>query len=661
MLQTLIVCLLVIGCLSLTEPEEYKLSFPKEDNHLNISVNLTHPSANYFIVIGDWGASRTDIYWAAKWNRESQLKVAGKLQAYVEEQGKAGKNLLFFVIVGDNFYYEGLDCSSSKNYWDKQWHDIYGDLTTKYYWFSMYGNHDWGNSDKYAMCPWKAPNPYIDPLTNIPYAGNQLTHEKGGCTPKGSKYYMPDYSYYYTINDLNFELIALEENIVKCPSEIYCPIPPYACETYSICGDKDIITGKTTGCRFLGKMRAAGEAMMVNRATNSQNKNFIIAQHYESEGKRLLDNFESKRNINDDDVVVGVYGHVHNQRCDSWIKDKYGNELCQLVLTGGGGGCCGYDEDLYRGFFPMEFDDSHDGNIILRQPMNIRNDIISYVFESTWHWLPDMQQNFTYGNFYGTAFACDGTCKSPNTHLWIQRLKQGDGKRCTSGHKVYCNKFSSPYVDYKWKGTAPLCHVSCNDCSHALCIASNQAGDGAECHNKRDKYLCARRTKDVSFVNFVYTPDIEMGFIFNSTVPIKTVSSDNNKYFLKSIDQWLRSANLNGTTFEHGSVVNDQLLNETEYYINVKYVFDTVSNANASSIYLDETDTDNISYAIINHLSSLTTDYDGVEIRFVEANIGFEYIYIDEITPITTDIDSTTKHSVFYIVLCVLWWYLLTI
>ena len=44
------------------------------------------------------------------------------------------------------------------------------------------------------------------------YAGNQLNADKKGCNPWN--YYLPDYGYYYTINELNFELIQLEENVV---------------------------------------------------------------------------------------------------------------------------------------------------------------------------------------------------------------------------------------------------------------------------------------------------------------------------------------------------------------------------------------------------------------------------------------------------------------
>ena len=67
------------------------------------------------------------------------------------------------------------------------------------------GNHDWGNYDCHAICAFNQPR-FIDNKTNIAYHCNQCESNKKGCAP--DNYYMPDFGYYYTINQLNFELIG---------------------------------------------------------------------------------------------------------------------------------------------------------------------------------------------------------------------------------------------------------------------------------------------------------------------------------------------------------------------------------------------------------------------------------------------------------------------
>ena len=94
------------------EPNEYILSYPTGDNYLNISYDNETLSNNYFIVIGDWGASLTELYDLLSSEREcndaSQAKVGARIQQYIKDQELQGKKLLFFVLVGDNFYYRGI-------------------------------------------------------------------------------------------------------------------------------------------------------------------------------------------------------------------------------------------------------------------------------------------------------------------------------------------------------------------------------------------------------------------------------------------------------------------------------------------------------------------------------------------------------------------------
>ena len=211
-------------------------------------------------------------------------------------------------------WYIGQDCEG----WDAQWYDIYGNLTD-YYWFGTMGNHDWGFDDSYSMCPWNN-SKFTDTSTDIPYAGNLLNSDKGGCSP--STFVMPDYSYYYTINELNFEFIVLEENSRQCPIEIFCERDQtfcMACDTYANCynselDDKNKTKGKQIGCNFLKKMTDASEEMMSLRAINSTNNNFVLSQHYPAVGEIVLNKFKNWRynatnETIEDDIIVSVYGH----------------------------------------------------------------------------------------------------------------------------------------------------------------------------------------------------------------------------------------------------------------------------------------------------------------------------------------------------------------
>ena len=124
------------------------------------------------------------------------------MKSFYAKQKSDGYNLLFVGLLGDNFYMSGQNCS----YWVDRWTDMYGDIAKDEKWLSLKGNHDWGMDDDIAICPWNHPF-YIDSKTGIPYAAHQIIKSKGGCDP--INYYLPDFGYYYTINELKFEWIAL--------------------------------------------------------------------------------------------------------------------------------------------------------------------------------------------------------------------------------------------------------------------------------------------------------------------------------------------------------------------------------------------------------------------------------------------------------------------
>lgn len=312
---------------------------------MNVSV-ISPPSKNYFLLIGDWGAhdqTSSDV--------AVQTAIAKKMLSFYEKQKSNGYNLLFVGTVGDNFYYDGQTCA----YWKSRWTDMYGEIATNYPWLAVFGNHDWGKDDPGAMCAWGVPKPkYINPVTNIPYDANQINSiPTKGCNPKN--YYLPDFGYYYTIPELNFEWIALEETATICPSDM-------GGSTYDYCDHSSKV-----GCDYLGRMKDASEQMMNERATNSTMNNFILSQHYPQNGKRLVDTFKKLRNPKQLNYTVwSVYGHTHRQHCD-----RTEGNFCDSILTGGGGGCC--SEDTLRGFYVIGFDD----NKRMTQPYKINDPEIS--------------------------------------------------------------------------------------------------------------------------------------------------------------------------------------------------------------------------------------------------------------------------------------------
>jgi hypothetical protein len=289
------------------------------------------------MLIGDWGAEASNY-------AEVQAAIAKKMQSYYQKQKSDGYNLLFIAAVGDNFYYHGQDCSE----WTAKWKDMYGELADGVPWLAVYGNHDWGNSDADCMCSWTKPR-YVDPTTNMPYACNQINSNKKGCNP--ANYYLPDFGYYYRIDQLEFELLVVEESYTDCPDGIGGTGPDSgASEVFKNCGSTSV------GCGWMHKLQNATESMLQQRARVSTNSNFLIIQHYPGRGSALLNMFHNNRgkNVNaSNDRVVAAYGHKHLQACDG-VNSKTG--LCDLIQNGGGGGCC--NEDTLRGFYTMSFDNN---------------------------------------------------------------------------------------------------------------------------------------------------------------------------------------------------------------------------------------------------------------------------------------------------------------
>ena len=65
----------------------------------------------------------------------------------------------------------------------------------------------------------------------------------------------------------------------------------------------------------------------------------MLIQHYETEGARVKDLFEVARRKHGKPAarVLSAYGHTHDQGCH---RHNAESGQCELIMTGGGGGCC---------------------------------------------------------------------------------------------------------------------------------------------------------------------------------------------------------------------------------------------------------------------------------------------------------------------------------
>ena len=212
------------------------------------------------------------------------------------------------------------------------------------YRLAVFGNHDWGNDDQYAICAYNNPK-YTDSDTGISYNSNAIVSSKLGCAP--DNFYIPDFGYYYRIDELSFELIALEQSYYDCPGGIGGDSSGSS-DTFKDCYSSSI------ACDMLNKMASASESMMADRAKTSTNTNFMIINHYPSRGGTVLGDFINNRaNGGEDDIILSAYGHTHEQKCDEYSSKN--ESRCAMIMTGGGGGCC--SESTLRGFYPIGFDE----------------------------------------------------------------------------------------------------------------------------------------------------------------------------------------------------------------------------------------------------------------------------------------------------------------
>jgi hypothetical protein len=160
---------------------------------------------------------------------------------------------------------------------------------------------------------------------------------------------MPDYTYFYTIPELDFELVALDWNWYDRNS--LGGDSSGSSKVRNVCGSTDRLS------QSLESVRDASTDLLQARAKAAESSNVAIISHY---GDWWQDN-QNLRNMYLDALpqgnqrnakVFNFYGHDHKQKCSKTVDNE-----CVDFLTGGSGGCCS-TIDVPGGFVAIHFDDN---------------------------------------------------------------------------------------------------------------------------------------------------------------------------------------------------------------------------------------------------------------------------------------------------------------
>jgi len=370
------------------EPVTYHPHFDTTPDYLGIAHtakgirgNPGKVSDNYYLVIGDWGGAR----YGCDTCGARQRQVAAKMHEFVQNKAKFGGQLLFVLSVGDNFYWQGANASKFK----AQWEDIYSEELRSVPWFSVMGNHDYGEDDPGSVCPQIEPRFVCHPNARSdacggrrPYStkeqgydSNALNTDKGGVGGPGRKsYHMPDYTYFYTIPELDFELLAMDYNwLAAFPNALGgngITEGAGAAKNLEHCkNNSELMSGSLRG------IQQASTRILYERAAAAESRNIAIIGHYPAAFQAEV-NFRSMflralpHHVRREPDVLNFYGHTHIQRCycerqpgaefDSCIgflaedQPTLNNATCVDFMTGGGGGCCSA-EDVPGGFVSISF------------------------------------------------------------------------------------------------------------------------------------------------------------------------------------------------------------------------------------------------------------------------------------------------------------------
>lgn len=348
-------------------PANYYPHFDTTPDYLNIAARASgvrgksgRLSDNYYIVIGDWGGCSTgDAGICAR-----QKAVATLADQYIKQrkQKNPRSTLLFVLAAGDNFYWTGANDQA----FNTSWANVYSPALLAVPWFAVMGNHDYANTDPTSACPAVSPRfickagdssdacgglqPYSTSLQG--YDSNQLNSNKGGSGGKlRSNFHMPDYTFYYSIPDLDFELLALDQTVDWMNS---LGGNGFSC---SSCGASQVLAhcGSPKNLQAsLASIKSASVKILQQRAAAAAASNVAILSHYPNNGFRASFLNQVPPAKLSKMAALNFFGHDHSQKC--YGSDATGR--CVELLTGGGGGCCG-NADLPAGFTAVSWVDNN--------------------------------------------------------------------------------------------------------------------------------------------------------------------------------------------------------------------------------------------------------------------------------------------------------------
>lgn len=341
---------LVGCCVPVVEPAKYTNHYPSGDDAFGLlPPGAEDDGSSVGFLLGDHGLSEKkdfakpgDLFRPGEVGGECcQLDVADLMRKRRLELENENKTLRFILVMGDNFYFDGL-----KNYteggwaqWER-WLKVYEGLTDVP-WLATLGNHDLGDGDRHATCPWRRP---LASIKEQPYACNQLDADKGGSRPPGTEsYHLPDFNWETRVAALNLEIYSLDQNYEWAPAmgDFHRGRPAMD----EACSGGDFATMER-----LAAVTAAGERMLVAGAKRlpagrTRKRRVVLMQHYDKRCEHLAEMFvravpEEERALVE---ILCTFGHDHATRCDGGgEKEQSGaGSDCKHLLVGGGGGCCG--------------------------------------------------------------------------------------------------------------------------------------------------------------------------------------------------------------------------------------------------------------------------------------------------------------------------------
>ncbi|CAE7386410.1 PAP8 [Symbiodinium natans] len=270
-----------------------------------------------FLVIGDWG---WDPYSHGNVEKADCQTAIGAAMAH---KFNDLQDVKFIINVGDSFYPNGV-ASPGDIRWRTQWMDRYPDILRSVPWYSVYGNHD----------------AHHDPGMCNDEAGAQLGDILSRRNGLFERFYMPDYNWYYTHEELSVEVIALDLNKYmdgwnksKDDEDLFLS----DCE-YSSCPETCVSNAE----------RRAQQAMdlVFERYTNTTAEYLLIFSHYPTDYFHSRPDFLELLGRQGTPRIAYFGGHRHNT--DQWSTLRTGHHDW-LVGGGGGWSCDGREQGFLVG------------------------------------------------------------------------------------------------------------------------------------------------------------------------------------------------------------------------------------------------------------------------------------------------------------------------